>query len=72
MTKQNGFSLIQVMVAGALIAGMGVAVMQLQKQSVSTTKTAEVKSNIEDLRRDFSREISKKPNCTATFCWFGT
>lgn len=67
MTKQNGFSLIQVMIAGALVAGMGAAIMQLQKQSVSTTKTAEVKSNIEDLRRDFSREVFKKTNCTATF-----
>ncbi|MGE3609702.1 MAG: type II secretion system protein J [Bacteriovoracaceae bacterium] len=67
MIKESGFSLVQVMVAGGLVAGLGVVVMQLQNNMLNVTKSSEANAEVVELNSELQRTFENSMHCQATF-----
>lgn len=64
--KKNGMSLVEVLIAGALLAGLGLVVARISEQSRKVTKTTETNIEMLSLIQDISYILSDKDSCIAT------
>jgi hypothetical protein len=66
-SSQNGFSLISVMVAASIGAGLLVAIMQMNEIGQKNIKTSEVKSELIHFHDQVLSFLKDQDNCNATF-----
>lgn len=67
MRNQQGFSLIQVMIAAAVMAGLSVLFMQIMSNQTMQQKTATVQAEITSLSTTISSILANNVQCTANF-----
>lgn len=65
--KKNGFSLIEIMVVAAMLAGLALVGMQLMKNQQDATVFAEAKNEELTLTRNLQMALVKKGICQKTF-----
>lgn len=70
MKNKNGFSLVQVLIVGGILAAMGTYLMTMQQNITKVVKDAEANSEIIELEQDVKRLIQNAENCTASFAGF--
>lgn len=63
---KNGFSLVEVLVAGAVLAGLALVLAKLGLESAKNSKTADSNMEMSNVVRDISATISVPENCKAT------
>lgn len=63
----EGFGLLEVMIAGAILAGLAVASMTMFKTQTTAQKTVEKKYEVTVLAQQMRTILSKPQNCTETF-----
>lgn len=67
MNRQSGFTLIEIMVAGALLAGLALAGAKLMETQTKSMKTVEVRSEYNAVITDIRSLLAVQETCTATF-----
>jgi hypothetical protein len=70
LKTQIGVSLVELMVAGAILAGLAVVLMNLNQETVKSQKTAEVNFNMNQLWINIQSSISMRQNCSLNFAGF--
>lgn len=64
--SESGFSLPEVMMAGALLAGLGVAFMKLMSNQSKSLKSVEAGSDVESVVIQIQKILSSENGCNAT------
>ena len=67
LKREGGFSLVQVMIAIGLSAGLAVTMMKLADNQIKQQKTMELKSEQGDVAKIIRQTLSDKEACDATF-----
>lgn len=65
--SQKGISLPELMVSAVLVGVIGLSVGQLMKNVTSSNKTAEIKSEYDELLSEIRQTLSSQDSCTQTF-----
>lgn len=65
--SESGISLVEVLIAGGLMAGLAVVLMSLNKESFKTQKSAEVNFNMNQVWISIQSAISVRNNCSLNF-----
>lgn len=65
--NQDGFSLVQVMVAVGLMGGLALAMMKMTDNQIKSQKTMELKAEQGDLANIIRQTLNDKVACEATF-----
>jgi archaellum component FlaG (FlaF/FlaG flagellin family) len=64
--NQNGFSLISVVVAAALLGGLSMVMMQMGKQSTKTTAKMNFDTEVNQITNEINGILSDPTSCTQT------
>jgi prepilin-type N-terminal cleavage/methylation domain-containing protein len=67
LKNQNGFSLIEIMVAMSLMASLSVVGMQMFKNQSTAAKTVEQNYEVTTIHNQIRNVLANEANCTATF-----
>lgn len=67
MIRQSGFTLVEIMVAGALLAGLALAGAKLMESQTKNMKTVEVRAEYNAVLTDIRSLLAVRETCTATF-----
>lgn len=67
MKNQNGFSLVEIMVAMSLMASLSVVGMQMFKNQSTAQKTVEQNYEVTTVHNHIRNVLANEANCTATF-----
>lgn len=67
MQNQNGFSLVQIMIAAAVMAGLSVLFMQMMSNQNMQQKTAVAQGEITSVSTTISSILANNVQCTANF-----
>ena len=65
--KQSGFSLLEIMVAAALLGGLALAGAKLMENQTKSMKTVEVRGEYNAVLTDLRSLLAVEENCTSTF-----
>lgn len=65
--KQSGFSLLEIMVAAALLGGLALAGAKLMENQTKSMKTVEVRGEYNAVLTDIRSLLAVQENCTATY-----
>lgn len=64
--SQKGFSLTEVMIAGALLAGIGVAIMKMMNNQTKTLKSVEASAEVDNVVMNIQKILNSSNGCNAT------
>ncbi|GEM_PF-6212375 len=64
--SESGFSLVQVLIATAMAAGLSLAVMQIQETATKTQVRMNYQQELNSIVTEIQTELSIKENCSAT------
>lgn len=67
MNKQSGMSLIEILVAGGILAGLSLSIVKIQSLSIQTSKDVEYNSEIQLITSHIQGLLSNQKHCTMTF-----
>ncbi len=67
MLRQKGFSLLEVMIAGGLLAGLGLAGAKLMSDQSKQQKGVESKAEINTILQDFRAILAEEHSCKLNF-----
>lgn len=68
--SKSGFSMIELMVGGALVAGLGLTAATLFKNQKSSQKSIDHLQDLNNFHKNLSDSLSRVTNCNATFRGF--